>query len=285
MKLSYQLLTLEKELKRQENDVCIVYKGIYKKQPVGIKMVKINQALVDEYEDIPEDEDLFERFDILEKHLGFNELYFLNLLSSSDFFGTLVGYCIHNNYLYLVTEWIEHKTLFDLINAQSAPLTYDELENIFFQILYLLWYLHSKGIIHGDLHSKNILIKTPKSGRGFEFKTTNQTFYVPYVKYQVVFWDFTWARQFGLLNSPVVERGLELFRKTNGKTFETVLDEDFDFILEALCHSPRYSLYFYKLQILKHGVFRVYHWKMEDFLCVAFPRYLDKKIEHLKVNL
>lgn len=76
-----------------------------------------------------------------------------------------LGLCLHETGIYLVTEYVEHGDLFDLITFGDVDMTWAEKNKIALQIAQACHYLHSKNIIHRDLKSLNVLV-----GDGFKVK-------------------------------------------------------------------------------------------------------------------
>eukprot|EP01119_Soliformovum_irregulare_P005229 TRINITY_DN1681_c0_g1_i2.p1 TRINITY_DN1681_c0_g1~~TRINITY_DN1681_c0_g1_i2.p1 ORF type:complete len:534 (+),score=163.16 TRINITY_DN1681_c0_g1_i2:45-1646(+) len=69
-----------------------------------------------------------------------------------------LGICDHK-YIHLVTEYIEHGDLFDLVNfGEGKTLDWSIKTRIILQIAQSVYYLHCKNVIHRDLKSQNILL-------------------------------------------------------------------------------------------------------------------------------
>lgn len=58
----------------------------------------------------------------------------------------------------LVVEYIEGKSLYDLIQNGQFKFSLDTVESIFLKMVGIIDVLHEKGIVHGDLNPKNIII-------------------------------------------------------------------------------------------------------------------------------
>jgi len=70
-----------------------------------------------------------------------------------------LGFCNHSTGVYLITEYVEHGDLFDLlIFGDGKELSWKIRMKIALQIAQACYYLHAKNIIHRDLKSQNILM-------------------------------------------------------------------------------------------------------------------------------
>jgi len=69
-----------------------------------------------------------------------------------------LGVCDHSTGIYLVTEYVEHGDLFDLLVFGEQDIGWKAKVKIASQVANAVYYLHSKGIIHRDLKSQNVLI-------------------------------------------------------------------------------------------------------------------------------
>jgi len=69
-----------------------------------------------------------------------------------------LGICDHSSGIYLITEYVEHGDLFDLIVFEKKQISWKVKVKIALQIAQACYYLHSKNIIHRDLKSQNVLI-------------------------------------------------------------------------------------------------------------------------------
>ena len=65
---------------------------------------------------------------------------------------------------YLVMEYLEGRTLEQLMNEQGGPLRLDRIVEILHPVLEALGEAHQKGIIHRDLKPENIFIEKTDSG-------------------------------------------------------------------------------------------------------------------------
>ncbi|MDJ0677350.1 MAG: protein kinase [Calothrix sp. MO_167.B42] len=76
----------------------------------------------------------------------------------SDCIPKLYAYFSENGQFYLVQEWIQGKTLTDIIESQG---TFNEaiVREIVINLLSVLNYVHSKGIIHRDIKPDNIILQ------------------------------------------------------------------------------------------------------------------------------
>jgi serine/threonine protein kinase len=70
-------------------------------------------------------------------------------------------------YLYLVMEYVDGSTLFDLIHANA--LSVDQIMNVVHQVCDALTYAHSQNVIHRDIKSANILIGSDSKAKVVDF--------------------------------------------------------------------------------------------------------------------
>jgi len=114
-----------------------VYLGYYYGTPVAIKKLFT----------LPPDQ----------KHLVEREFSMLQGVNHPNLVQFL-GICDHSSGIYLITEYVEHGDLFDLLIFGEAPIPWKTRVLISLQIAQAVYYLHSKKIIHRDLKSQNVLI-------------------------------------------------------------------------------------------------------------------------------
>ncbi|EKM54982.1 uncharacterized protein PHACADRAFT_57275, partial [Phanerochaete carnosa HHB-10118-sp] len=67
----------------------------------------------------------------------------------------------------LVTDWMPYGNIMDFVGANSF--VFDEVKQFVVEIASALEYLHSKNVVHGDLHVKNILIDAGRHVRLADF--------------------------------------------------------------------------------------------------------------------
>jgi len=121
-----------------------VYLGYYFGTPVAIKKLF----------SLPPDQ----------KHLVAREFSMMQSLNHPNIVQFL-GICDHSSGIHLITEYVEHGDLFDLLIFSDKEVTWKSKVKIGLQIAYAVYYLHSKNIIHRDLKSQNVLI-----GENFKVK-------------------------------------------------------------------------------------------------------------------
>jgi len=92
-----------------------------------------------------------------QKHLVAREYGMLQGLNHPNIVQFL-GICDHSSGIYLITEYVEHGDLFDLLIFSPGSVSWKVKVKIAFQVASAMFYLHSKNIIHRDLKSQNILI-------------------------------------------------------------------------------------------------------------------------------
>ena len=78
---------------------------------------------------------------------------------ASDRIPKLYAYFSENGQFYLVQEWIQGQNLADIIQSQGT-LNETIVREIIVNLLSVLHYVHSKGIIHRDIKPDNIMVQT-----------------------------------------------------------------------------------------------------------------------------
>lgn len=139
---------------------CQVHKGMYKNMKVAIKKLLTpgNEKKIKFMKE-------FKR-----------ELSLLISLPHHPNLLTLMGFCIKGNNIYLVTEFCEGGTLFDILyrNQLEVKLTFKQKVKILLDVTRGMQFLHQlkRQIIHRDLKSLNILIdrKIVKGSLNFQAK-------------------------------------------------------------------------------------------------------------------
>ncbi|PRP89769.1 LISK family protein kinase [Planoprotostelium fungivorum] len=134
-KIDYDNLEFDEMV--SEGSAGSVYLGYYFGTPVAIKKLF---ALADN-----------------QKHLVAREFAMLTGVNHPNIVQFL-GICDHSTGIYLITEYIEHGDLFDLLVFSGQPLDWKTKGKISLQIAQACYYLHGKNIIHRDLKSQNVLI-------------------------------------------------------------------------------------------------------------------------------
>jgi len=92
-----------------------------------------------------------------QKHLVAREFAMLTGVNHPNIVQFL-GICDHSSGIYLITEYIEHGDLFDLLVFSGSSIDWKTKAKISLQIAQACYYLHGKSIIHRDLKSQNVLI-------------------------------------------------------------------------------------------------------------------------------
>jgi len=92
-----------------------------------------------------------------QKHLVEREYAMLTEVNHPNIVQFL-GLCDHETGIYLITEYVEHGDLFDLLVFSDIKIDWKTKIKIALQTAQAVFYLHSRDIIHRDLKSQNILI-------------------------------------------------------------------------------------------------------------------------------
>jgi len=92
-----------------------------------------------------------------QKHLVSREFSILQGVNHPNIVQFL-GICDHTSGIYLITEYVEHGDLFDLLIFGERDIGWKQKVKIALQVGTAVYYLHTRNIIHRDLKSQNVLI-------------------------------------------------------------------------------------------------------------------------------
>ena len=95
------------------------------------------------------------KFDIFERELLYNEVLILRYLEYPGIL-KLIDFFNSKSKLYIVLEYIQGVEL--LKKAGEDKLDEEELRNVVFQLLKILRYIHSVGVVHRDIKLENIML-------------------------------------------------------------------------------------------------------------------------------
>ena len=129
----------------------VVYRGYWRKQPVAIKELKMNES---------DSEENQEAFDKSVQELK-NEIQTLSLLRHRNIVN-FMGICIKPPDTYvIVTEFIEGGSLYERLHVakKKANFSWNQKLSILHQISCACLFLHQQGVVHRDLKSHNILLE------------------------------------------------------------------------------------------------------------------------------
>ena len=96
----------------------------------------------------------------------------------------------YSNKLYTFTEYYDCKTLSNF--STQTPLEWD---SILFQLYFAVLFLNESGIVHGDLHLDNVLLKCVEPGGYWKYVVRDTVYYIPnYGKIPLIHdFGFSWV--------------------------------------------------------------------------------------------
>lgn len=86
---------------------------------------------------------------------SFRELY-IHVYLSSKYIVNIYDVYLTDDYIYMIMDYKSHGDLFDYL--EDRELSFNDSLSIVYRISTLLKYVHSMGVIHGDIKMENILI-------------------------------------------------------------------------------------------------------------------------------
>eukprot|EP01103_Thecamoeba_quadrilineata_P000293 TRINITY_DN10248_c0_g1_i1.p1 TRINITY_DN10248_c0_g1~~TRINITY_DN10248_c0_g1_i1.p1 ORF type:complete len:478 (+),score=65.25 TRINITY_DN10248_c0_g1_i1:40-1473(+) len=87
---------------------------------------------------------------------------------------SLYGCCAKDGYLWILMDYCGYGSVTDFLKVYNKPLTMEEIVAIIYNVLQGLTYLHSRGIIHRDLKSGNILLSESGEVKIADFGVSSQ---------------------------------------------------------------------------------------------------------------
>eukprot|EP00028_Trichosphaerium_sp_Am-I-7-wt_P004574 CAMPEP_0168515384 /NCGR_PEP_ID=MMETSP0405-20121227/4720_1 /TAXON_ID=498012 /ORGANISM="Trichosphaerium sp, Strain Am-I-7 wt" /LENGTH=295 /DNA_ID=CAMNT_0008534785 /DNA_START=970 /DNA_END=1857 /DNA_ORIENTATION=- len=123
-----------------EGSMGVVYSGHYRGEEVAIKIIKFADM-----------ETLF-----LEQFV--TEVLMMSQVTNHPNILRLIGACIEDPYLSIVTELVPFGSLRDLLDDRRVAITEARIRKVAMDTSEAVAYLHSKGFIHRDLKTDNLFV-------------------------------------------------------------------------------------------------------------------------------
>jgi serine/threonine protein kinase len=86
----------------------------------------------------------------------------------------LMGVVSRRDNLCIVTELIEHGSLFELLHRRKA-LSESQKEKVLWQLAQVLAYLHAHGVVHRDIKSHNVMVTAQADIKLIDFGLCRKT--------------------------------------------------------------------------------------------------------------
>ena len=246
-KMSYKLHSLiefSKKLNFENNKNSTIY--IYRDElnrAFGIKEIKTKETEFSK--------------EATNTDIACSELYFLKLISDKcSLFPKLIEYEFYKGNLLILSEWVQGISFTEFLKNDPS---YSDFHSIMFQILLAIELLYSNfSVIHGDLHTDNILLKLIKKDTQYLEYTLNGTkYYTKNTGYIPVLWDFGFSREKSSLNGKNIVQYKNLFKFLNYNQ-EEFCEDHLKLLnsLQFIKDQKFFTFFYYCIRKLYNGTFK-----------------------------